>query len=85
MLEDTVIGRLDVHYTDVLIHATLNVNETVSEDGIQDIFEDAESELFDAVGIVKHEIAIHVYRGKELGVYGQNYFDGNDGGEMRFN
>ena len=46
------MGRLDIHYADVVVHATLNVEETVTSDEIQDIIDDIEGQLLDAVGIV---------------------------------
>ena len=86
MQDETVVGRLDVHFADVVVHATLNVNENVSSDGIQDIIEDAEAELLDAVGIVRQEVIIHVHQGRDLGVYSSSSdFEGNNGGGIRFN
>ena len=82
---DAVVGRLDIHYADVVAHATLNVEESVTSDDIQDIIDDVESELLDAVGIVRQEIIIHVHQGRDLGVYTTSDFDGTNGGGMRLN
>lgn len=86
-LEDASVGRLDVHFADTVVHATLNVEEGVTSEGIQDIIEDAEAELLDAVGIVRTEIIIHVHQGRDLGVYsaGGDYNGGANGGGFRFN
>ena len=84
--DDAAIGRLDVHFADTVIHATLNVEEGITSDAIQDIIEDAEAELLDAVGIVRTEIIIHVHQGRDLGVYSAGDYDGgSNGGGFRYN
>ena len=84
---ETVVGRLDIHYADVIVHATLNIDETVTSDEIQDLIDDIEAELLDAVGIVRQEIIIHVHQGRDLGVYTttDSDFEGTNGGGIRFN
>ncbi len=83
--DDVVVGRLDIHYADVVVHATLNVEESVTSDEIQDIIDDIEAELLDAVGIIRQEIIVHVHQGRDLGVYTTSDFEGTNGGGMRFN
>lgn len=85
LLDDASVGRLDVHFADTVIHATLNVEEGITSEGIQDIIEDAEAELLDAVGIVRTEIIVHVHQGRDLGVYQTGGFDDNNGGGFRYN
>ena len=85
MESEVVVGRLDIHYADVVVHATLNVEETVTSDEIQDIIDDIEGQLLDAVGIVRQEIIIHVHQGRDLGVYSAGDFNGANGGGFRFN
>ena len=85
MESEVVVGRLDIHYADVVVHATLNVEETVTSDETQDIIDDIEGQLLDAVGIVRQEIIIHVHQGRDLGVYTTSDFEGTNGGGFRFN
>jgi hypothetical protein len=85
MQDDNVIGRLDLHFADPVVHATLNVDEIVTSDGVQDIIDDIEAELLDAVGIRRQEIIIHVHQGRDLGVYSTSDFEGTNGGGIRFN
>ena len=86
MLDDSAVGRLDVHFADPIVHATLNVEEVVTSDGVQDIIDDIEAELLDAVGIHRQEIIIHVHQGRDLGVYSTSDFEGGpNGGGIRFN
>ena len=83
--DETTVGRLDVHFADTVVHATLNVEENITSDGIQDIIDDIEAQLLDAVGIVRQEIIIHVHQGRDLGVYSTSEFEGTNGGGIRFN
>ena len=86
MESDSVRGRLDVHFADVVVHATLNVEENLTSDDIQDIIDDADAELLDAVGIVRQEVIIHVHQGRDLGLYSSSdEFEGTNGGGIRFN
>ena len=85
MHDDNVVGRLDMHFADPVVHATLNIEETVTSDGVQDIIDDIEAELLDAVGIHRQEIIIHVHQGRDLGVYSTSDFEGTNGGGIRFN
>ena len=84
---EVIVGRLDVHYADPVVHATLNIEENITSEGIQDIIDDIEAELLDAVGIVRQEIIIHVHQGRDLGVFstGDSDFEGTNGGGIRFN
>ena len=85
MRDDNTVGRLDIHYTDPVVHATLTVEEIITSDGIQDIIDDVEAELLDAVGIHRQEVIIHVHQGRDLGVYSTSDFEGTNGGGIRFN
>ena len=77
---------MDIHFADPIVHATLNVDEGITSEAIQDIIEDAEAELLDAVGIARSEIIIHVHQGRDLGVYQTGGgFDDNNGGGFTYN
>ena len=79
------VGRLDIHFADVIIHATLTVEESLTSDSIQDLIDAIDENLLDAVGILREEIIIHVHQGRELGVYNPPDFEGTNGGGLRLN
>ena len=83
--DDAGVGRLDVHFADTVVHATLNVEEGMTADDIHDVIEDAEADIFEAVGIVRTELILHVHQGRDLGVYSAGDYDGNNGGGFRYN
>ena len=84
------IGRLDLHITSAAIHATLCVDESLTQEAIHDLIEAIEEELAgeadllreleDVVGVSREEFIIHVHQGRDVGVFSNNEFDGNGGG-----
>ena len=77
---DTSVGRVDIHYADSVIHATLNVVESLTTEEIQQLIDTIDEELMDSVGIVRQEIIVHVHQGRDLGVFSTRDFEGNGGG-----
>ncbi len=75
------VGRLDIHYADQIIHATLNVDESLTQERIQELIDIMDGEILDAVGIVRQELIIHVHQGRDLGVFTAREFEGNGGYE----
>ena len=80
--DDTAVGRVDIHYANSVIHATLNVAESLTTDGIQDLIDSIDEELLESVGITRQEIIVHVHQGRDLGVFSTRDFEGN-GGSLR--
>lgn len=77
--EDRSVGRLDVHFADVIVHATLNVDESLTENDMHDLIDIVDNELLEAAGIVRQEVIIHVHQGRDLGVYSTREYDSNGG------
>ncbi len=77
--DDRSIGRLDVHFADVIIHATLSIDESLTGGDIQELIDALDGELLDAAGIVRQEVIIHVHQGRDLGVYSTREYDNNGG------
>ena len=73
------VGRLDVHFADVIVHATLNVDESLTENDMHDLIDMVDNELLEAAGIVRREVIIHVHQGRDLGVYSTREYDSNGG------
>lgn len=71
------IGRLDLHFTSTIVHATLCVYENVTQEMIQELIETIDEELVDAVGITRDEFIVHVHQGRDVGVFSNQNFDQN--------
>lgn len=79
--EDAPMGRLDIHYAGTVIHATLCVNERFTQDEIQELIEEVDQDLLDAVGLSREDLIIHVHQGQEVGVFSnQEYSEDNKAG-----
>jgi hypothetical protein len=73
ILEDgNPIGRLDLHFTATIVHATLVVGERLTQEAIQDLITIVDEDLIDAVGIERDEFVVHVHQGRDLGVWSNN-------------
>lgn len=77
--DENPIGRIDVHFADPVVHATLNVSESLTNDDIQDLIDTLDEDLLDSVGILKQELIVHVHQGQDLGVFSTRNFSGNGG------
>ena len=79
--DDNTMGRVDIHYTSSVIHATLNVSESMVTEAIQDLIDTIDEELLDSVGIIRQEIIVHVHQGRDIGIFSTREFEGNGGHE----
>ncbi len=79
--DDDAIGRVDIHFTDVMVHSTLSIAESLTNDDIQDLIDAVDRELMDTVGVVRQEVVVHVHQGRDLGVFTTRGFEGNGGHE----
>ncbi|MDA0987908.1 MAG: hypothetical protein O2783_01980 [Chloroflexi bacterium] len=80
--EDEPIGRLDIHLTPVVIHATLCIDESLTQEAIQELISYIDDEVVDVVGVSRDEFIIHVHQGHDVGVFSNHEdFDGNGGRE----
>jgi hypothetical protein len=81
ILEDErPVGRVDIHFTFNIIHVTLAVDESLTQDSIQELIDTIDEDLVDAVGINREELIIHVFQGRETGVFSDDTF-GENGNE----
>lgn len=80
MEDDRSVGRLDLHFTHSVVHATLCVDESMTQESIHELIEIIDEELVDAVGVNREEFIVHVHQGRDLGVFSDHEF-GENGGE----
>ena len=73
------VGRVDIHFADSVVHATLSIAESLTNDEIQDLIDTIDEELLDAVGVSRQEVIVHVHQGRDLGVFSGRNFEGNGG------
>jgi hypothetical protein len=78
---ENAVGRVDIHFADTVVHATLNIAEDLTTEEIQDLVDTIDEELIDSVGIARQEVIVHVHQGRDLGVFSTRNFEGNGGHE----
>jgi hypothetical protein len=79
LMEEEAVGRVDIHFTDTVVHATLSIAESLTTDEIQDLIDTIDEDLIDSVGISRQEVIVHVHQGQDLGVFSTRNFEGNGG------
>ncbi len=73
ILEDgKPIGRLDLHFVPGMVHGTMVVSESQTQDTIQELMTMVDEDLTDAVGIERDDLVVHVHQGRDLGVFTHN-------------
>ncbi|MCE2405099.1 MAG: hypothetical protein J4F43_08075 [Dehalococcoidia bacterium] len=71
------VGRVDLHFTPTIVHCTLCVLESLTQEEVQELIETVDDDLVDAVGVYREEFIVHVYQGRDAGVYSDNGFGQN--------
>jgi hypothetical protein len=75
------VGRLDLHFTRTMVHGTLTIAESLTQESIQELVEIIDEDIVDAVGIDREELVIHVHQGRDLGVYTNHEFGAAGSGQ----
>ncbi len=67
--EDRDVGRLDIHYPQGMVHATLVLKEEVSEADLREIVNQFFQDMNQLIGVDGIKIAVHAYQGEDKGVF----------------
>jgi hypothetical protein len=76
---DQPVGRVDLHFTATIVHGTLCVRESLTQEEVQELIETIDEEIVDVVGVSRDELIIHVHQGRDVGVFSNHEFGGNGG------
>ena len=74
---DRTVGRMDIHFADGVVHLSVAVDESLTQDAIQEIIDTVDEDMVDAVGIAREGFIVHVFQGRETGVFTDEPFDEN--------
>jgi hypothetical protein len=75
--DDRPVGRVDIHFADGVVHIAIAVDESLTQDAIQEIIDTVDEDMVDAVGISREGFVVHVFQGRETGVFSDNDFGEN--------
>ena len=71
------VGRFDIHFTSEMVHVALAVDESLTQESIREIIEAVDGDIADAVGISGSKFVVHVFQGRETGVFSDDDFSDN--------
>lgn len=74
---DRPVGRVDIHFTAEMVHVALAVDESLTQETIQEIMDAVDEDIVDAVGISRGNFVVHVFQGRETGVFSDDDFSEN--------
>ena len=77
--EGKSIGRLDRHFVPGMVHGTLVVSESLTQEAIQELMSMIDEDLTDAIGVERDDLVVHVHQGRDLGVFSHNDYNMHEG------
>jgi len=78
---DRQVGRVDIHFTPEMVHVAVSVDESLTQDAVQQIIDTVDEDIVDAVGVNRGNFVVHVFQGRETGVFSDDNEFGEDGND----
>lgn len=69
------IARIDLHFTPAIVHGTLNVSESVTQDGIHELIKSVDQELVMTADVSCEDFVVVVFQGREIGTFSSQDFE----------
>ncbi len=74
------VGKVDLHFTSSVVHATLCVNPDLTEDDIKGLIESIDDEIVSTADVARDDFIVNVYQGQDMGVYSDINFEAEGNG-----
>lgn len=68
-LDETQVGRVDLHFAAHMVSATLCVGENMTAEEIRELIDVIDEELVLAADVVRDDFVVTVYQGREAGLF----------------
>lgn len=62
------VGRVDIRFTPEIVNVAVSVDESLTQETVQQIIDIVDEDLVDAVGINRGNFVVHIFQGRETGV-----------------
>ena len=62
------VGRVDIRFTPEIVNVAVSVDESLTQETVQQIIDIVDEDLVDAVGINRGNFLVHIFQGRETGV-----------------
>jgi hypothetical protein len=72
---DDRVGRVDLHFTQSVVYATLAIERELEEDELADLIELIDEDLVISAEVPRDDFVVAVYQGREVGVYSDEMFE----------
>lgn len=76
--DDNKIGRVDLHFSDTVVCATLCVGEALTSDDVKELIDAIDEELVMSAEAGREDFVITVYQGREIGVFSDQDEEGEE-------
>ena len=73
-----VVGRLDLHYTQSVTHATLAISAAVDDGQMQELIAQIDERLVLSADPYREDLLVTVWRGEEVGIFADTPLDDDD-------
>ncbi|MBI3968023.1 MAG: hypothetical protein HY329_20480 [Chloroflexi bacterium] len=75
---DDRLGRAELHYSSPIVYCTLLVERELEEESLMDLIDQIDDEIVRTSSVPRDDFVVTVFQGREVGVYGDEYFDQED-------
>ena len=62
------VGRVDIRFTPEMVNVAVSVDESLTQETVQQIIDTVDEDLVDAGGINRGNFVVHIFQGRETGV-----------------
>ena len=66
------VGSVDIRFTPEMVNVAVSVDESLTQETVQQIIDTVDEDLVDAVGINRGNFVVHIFQGRETGVLSDN-------------
>ncbi len=74
-LDETQVGRVDIHFATHIVRATLCVGENMTADEIRELIDVIDEELVLPTDVERDDFFVTVYQGREAGIFSDEDFE----------
>ena len=69
------VGRVDLHFTPIVVYSTLCVGESLTQDEIKGLITQIDDELVMSADVDRDDLIVTVYQGRETGIFSDEDFE----------
>jgi len=73
--DEDLVGRVDLHFSTDVVHATLCVGENKTAEEIRELIDVIDEELVFSADVARDDFIVTVYQGREAGVFSDEELD----------